>query len=82
MWPRIAARFRGYRWMLCGTAGLVIVSVGLNMASPLLLRQVIDNALPRHNTRMLITFCSAMIISGALSSSAAVTLNAMSNWVG
>lgn len=82
MWPRIAVRFRGYRWMLYGTAGLVMVSVGLNMASPLLLRQVIDNALPRHDTRLLIVFCSAMIISGALASSAAVTLYAMSNWVG
>jgi ATP-binding cassette subfamily B protein len=82
IWPRVAARFRGYRWMLYGTAGLVIVSVGLNMASPLLLREVIDNALPRHNTRMLIAFCGAMIVSGALASGVAVTLNAMSNWVG
>lgn len=68
--------------MLCATTLLVVVSVGLNMASPLLLRQVIDDALPRHDTRMLVVFCTAMIISGALSSGVAVALNTMSNWIG
>jgi ATP-binding cassette subfamily B protein len=68
--------------MLGGTAALVVVSVGLNMAAPLLLRQVIDDALPRHDTRMLVVFCTAMIVSGVLGNAIAVTLNAMSNRIG
>jgi len=68
--------------MLAGTAALVVVSVGLNMASALLLRQVIDDALPGHHTSMLVVLCTAMIVAGALASGVAVALNTMSNWIG
>jgi ATP-binding cassette, subfamily B, bacterial len=81
-WPRIAVRFYPYRWPLAGAAFLVIVAVALNMASPLLLRQVINDALPRHNTRLLVVFCLAMVVAGALSSIAAVALNIMTNSIG
>jgi len=82
VWPRVVERFRSYRWMLCGTALLVVISVGLNMVGPLLLQRIINEALPRHDTGLLIVLCTAMVISGALSNSAAVTLNTVSNWIG
>jgi ATP-binding cassette subfamily B protein len=68
--------------MLCGMAMLVLFSVALNMLSPLLLREVIDRALPHHDTRLLVVFCIAMIAAGALGTGASVVLNVMTNWVG
>jgi ATP-binding cassette, subfamily B, bacterial len=82
IWRRITVRFYPYRWRLLGTAFLVVISVALNMASPLLLRQVIDDALPTHNTRLLIIFCTAMIVAGALGNVVAVALNIAANWIG
>lgn len=79
---RIAVRFLPYRWGLCGTALLVLLSVTLNMASPLLLREVIDTALPRHDTRLLIVFCTAMIVSGALTTAIVVVLSMVTSWIG
>jgi ATP-binding cassette, subfamily B, bacterial len=79
---RIALRFLPYRWMLCGTALLVLLSVALNMATPLLLREVIDSALPRHDTRLLIVLCVAMIASGVLTTAIVVALSIMTSWIG
>jgi ATP-binding cassette subfamily B protein len=79
---RIALRFLPYRWMLCLTALLVLLSVALSMAGPLLLRELIDNALPRRETRLLIVLSTAMIISGVLSSGIVVALSIMTNWIG
>jgi ATP-binding cassette, subfamily B, bacterial len=63
--------------MLCGIALVVVVFVALSMASPLLLREVIDTALPRHDTRLLIVLCAAMIFSGTLSTGTVIALNKM-----
>lgn len=82
LWPRVAARFRPYRWQVGGVVLLVLVFVALSMVSPLLLREVIDDALPRHDARLLIVFCGAMIVAGALSTGSAVALYMMINWVG
>ena len=81
-WPRVAARFGPYRWRVWGAVLLVLLFVVLSMVSPLLLREVIDTALPRHDTRLLVVFCGAMIVSGALSTGSAVALYTTINWVG
>ncbi len=82
IWPRIAGRFRPYRLRVCCAALLVVLYVALSMVSPLLLRQVIDDALPRHDTGLLLVLCSAMAVSGALGTGIAVCLYMMINWIG
>lgn len=82
IWWRVAIRLRPYRWLVCLTALLVLLLVALSMASPLLLRYVIDDALPRHDGRLLVVLCVAMIASGALGTGMAVALSLTVNWVG
>jgi len=81
-WFRIARRFAPYRWRLCWAAVLVVTSVTLSMIAPLLLQRVINDALPSHDTRLLIALCSAMIVSGVLSSGIYVALNYVTNSIG
>jgi ATP-binding cassette, subfamily B, bacterial len=82
IWLRAAGSFRPYRWRVCGVASLAVASVALNMVSPLLLRQVIDSALPHRNARLLVILCTAMVVSSGLSTAIAMGLNALTNWIG
>ena len=47
---RIGALFRPYRARLGGLLALIFLSAGLGVISPFLLREVLDKAIPDHNT--------------------------------
>jgi ATP-binding cassette subfamily B protein len=79
---KVARRFRPYRWRLLASAFLVVVSVALNMLWPLLLRQVINDALPRHQTGLLAALCLAMIAAGAMSALLMLAQGAVANSLG
>jgi ATP-binding cassette, subfamily B, bacterial len=79
---KVAKRFQPHRWRLVASTLLVIVSVALNMLWPLLLRQVINDALPRHRTGLLAALCLAMIIAGAMSALLMLAQGAVANSLG
>ena len=79
---RIAGLFTPYRWPL----GIVMVTIALSsiigLASPFLLRAVIDTALPNKNLRLLVLLVSGMVAVAALTSALGVIQTWLSTRVG
>jgi ATP-binding cassette subfamily B protein len=68
---RIARLFAPYRWRLATVLSLIVLSSGLSMISPFLLRAVLDNAIPQRDlallTELVLGMIAIAIITGALS---------------
>ncbi len=58
---RITALFRPYRGRLGAVLGLIVISAGLGMISPFLLRDVLDVAIPENDDRLLAVLVAGMI---------------------
>ena len=58
---RIVALFRPYRGRLAAVLALIVVSAGLGMVSPFLLRDVLDVAIPENDDELLIALVAGMI---------------------
>jgi ATP-binding cassette, subfamily B, bacterial len=58
---RVLALFRPYRGRLTAVLGLIVVSAGLGMISPFLLRDVLDVAIPRDDDGLLLALVAGMI---------------------
>jgi ATP-binding cassette subfamily B protein len=52
-WSRVAALFRPYRWQLSVVVALIVASSTVALATPFLVRLIIDEALPRQDVRLL-----------------------------
>jgi ATP-binding cassette, subfamily B, bacterial len=52
-WSRVAALFRPYRWQLSVVVALIVASSAVALATPFLVRLVIDDALPRQDIGLL-----------------------------
>jgi ATP-binding cassette, subfamily B, bacterial len=67
---RVVALFHPYRQPLLALLGLILVSAGLGIISPFLLRDVLDTAIPEKNTGLLTALVAGMvaipIVTGAL----------------
>ena len=68
---RVARLYRPYRVALITVAGIILISAVLQVAAPLLIRQIIDDAIPNADRRLLVWLTGGMIgiaaISGGLS---------------
>ena len=53
-WSRVAALFRPYRWQLSVVVALIVASSTVALATPFLVRLIIDEALPRQDVRLLV----------------------------
>ena len=58
---RIGRLFAPYRWQMGIVTAIIVASSIVSVASPFLLRAVIDNALPNRNLRLLALLVAAMI---------------------
>ncbi|MEV5498718.1 ABC transporter ATP-binding protein [Nonomuraea fuscirosea] len=63
---KVAQVFAPHARLLLLSALLVVVSIAISIAGPLLLRAVIDDALPRRDHLLLGFLCGAMIVAGVL----------------
>src|SRR3954467_15500719 len=67
---RVVRLFHPYRRPLLGLLALILVSAGLGIVSPFLLRDVLDTAIPEKNTGLLTALVAGMvaipIVTGAL----------------
>ncbi|MCZ2827252.1 ABC transporter ATP-binding protein [Modestobacter sp. VKM Ac-2986] len=76
-WSRVAGLFRPYRWQLALVVGLIVASSAIALASPFLVRLVIDEALPRQDVRLL-----AWAVGGMLAVAAATAvLGVLQTWI-
>ena len=79
---RIGRLFRPYRWPLAGVVAIIVVSSVVAMASPFLLRAVIDTALPDRDLPLLIWLTTGMVAVAAVTSALGVVQTWVSTSVG
>ncbi|MDX6666146.1 MAG: ATP-binding cassette, subfamily bacterial [Solirubrobacteraceae bacterium] len=79
---RIMGLFRAYRARLSIVLGLIVVSALLSMASPFLLREVLDKAIPDHDQGLLSILVGAMIAISIATGAIGVGQTFLSNQVG
>ncbi|MDW5596555.1 ABC transporter ATP-binding protein [Conexibacter stalactiti] len=79
---RIIALFRPYRARLALVLGLIVISAGLSMISPFLLREVLDVAIPDQRTGLLSALVGGMIAIAVITGALSVAQTYLSNIVG
>jgi ATP-binding cassette, subfamily B, bacterial len=79
---RIGRLFAPYRWPLTIVTAIIVASSVVGLASPFLLRAVIDNALPTKNVRLLAWLVIGMIAVAAVTSAFGVIQTWISTKVG
>src|SRR6202451_3686760 len=79
---RIGRLFRPYRWQLAIVTAIIAASSVVGLASPFLLRAVIDTALPEKNVRLLAWLVAGMIAVAAITSAFGVIQTWISTKVG
>ncbi len=79
---RIARLFRPYRGRLSTVLALIALSAGLSMISPFLLREVLDQAIPQGDTRLLTALVGGMIAISIATGALGVGQTWLSNLVG
>jgi ATP-binding cassette subfamily B protein len=79
---RIGRLFGPYRARLSGLLALIFLAAGLGVVSPFLLREVLDNAIPKHNTTLLAELVLGMIALSVITSVIGVAQTFISNQVG
>jgi ATP-binding cassette subfamily B protein len=60
-WSRVAALFGPYRWQLAVVVALIVASSAVALATPFLVRLVIDDALPRQDVGLLLWAVGGML---------------------
>jgi ATP-binding cassette subfamily B protein len=79
---RILALFRPYRGRLGAVLALIVLSAGLSMVSPFLLREVLDRAIPQRETGLLTALVLGMIAIAIVTGALSVAQTWLSNVVG
>jgi ATP-binding cassette subfamily B protein len=79
---RIGQLFRPYKWQMAGVTAIIVASSLVGLASPFLLRAVIDKALPEKNLRLLVWLVAGMVAVAAVSGAFGVIQTWVSTKVG
>ena len=79
---RVGRLFTPYRWQLAIVSAIIVASSIVGLASPFLLRAVIDTALPDHNVRLLAWLVGGMVAVAAVTSAFGVIQTWISTKVG
>ncbi len=79
---RIVSLFRPYRARLSGVGGLIVVSAGLGVLSPFLLRDVLDVAIPEQRMGLLSLLVAGMVGIALVTGAIGVWQTLLSNQVG
>ena len=79
---RVGALFAPYRWQLTIVTAIIVASSIVGLASPFLLRAVIDTALPEKNVRLLVWLVIGMVAVAAITSAFGVVQTWISTKMG
>ena len=79
---RIVSLFRPYRPRLAAVSGLIVLSAGLGVVSPFLLREVLDVAIPDENVGLLTALVAGMVAIPIVTGALGVWQTLLSNQVG
>ena len=61
-----------YRWHILGMLGLILVSTGLGLLAPLIMRDLIDHAIPARDVRRLVLLSIALLVVPLLNGTLAI----------
>jgi ATP-binding cassette subfamily B protein len=79
---RIAGLFRPYRWQVAALVALSAAQALANVASPFLLREIIDRALPERSAVLVSYFAAGMIACALTAAGLGVACTGLANLVG
>jgi ATP-binding cassette subfamily B protein len=79
---RIGRLFTAHRWQLGIVTAIIVASSVISMASPFLLRAVIDDALPHADVALLVALVAGMVAVAAVTSALGVVQTWISTTVG
>lgn len=79
---RIVNLFRPYKWMLLLALIFIFIGAATSMATPFLLRAIIDKALPENDLTLLMILVTAMIGTAAISAAVNLVQTKLSTKVG
>ncbi|GIH05755.1 multidrug ABC transporter ATP-binding protein [Rhizocola hellebori] len=79
---RVIGRFARYRGRLLLSLLAVVVSTGMGVLTPLLLRAIVDDAIPHQDRRLLTLLCLAMLVMGVAQSLLFVAQGRLANSIG
>jgi ATP-binding cassette subfamily B protein len=79
---RIGRLFTAHKWQLAVVTSIIVASSVISMASPFLLREVIDVALPHADVRLLVWLVIGMVAVAAVTSALGVIQTWISTGVG
>jgi ATP-binding cassette subfamily B protein len=79
---RIGRLFTAHKWQLGIVTAIIVASSVISMASPFLLRSVIDDALPHQDVRLLVWLVIGMVAVAAVTSALGVVQTWISTTVG
>jgi ATP-binding cassette subfamily B protein len=79
---RIAGLFRAYRWQVVGLIGVSAAQALANVASPFLLRAIIDRALPERSAVLVSWLAGGMLVCAALAAALGVACTWLANLIG
>ncbi len=79
---RMLELFRPYRGQLAAVLALIVLSAGLGMVSPFLLRGVLDDAIPNHDDGLLVALVAGMVAISVATGALGVAQTLISNTVG
>ena len=74
---RIAQLFAAYRWSVLVVVAIIVASSIVGLASPFLLRGIIDTALPQQDLRLLVVLAAGMVVVAAITS----VLGVVQTWI-
>jgi len=74
---RIGGLFAPHRWSVLAVVGIIVASSVVGLASPFLLRAVIDTALPRQDLHLLVVLTAGMVAVAAVTA----VLGVVQTWV-
>jgi ATP-binding cassette subfamily B protein len=81
-WSRVAGLFRPFRWQLTLVVALIVASSTIALATPFLVRLVIDEALPHRDVRLLAWAVAGMVAVTAVTAVLGVLQTWLSTTVG
>jgi ATP-binding cassette, subfamily B, bacterial len=81
-WSRVAGLFRPFRWQLTLVVALIVASSAIALATPFLVRLVIDEALPQQDVRLLAWAVAGMVAVTAVTAVLGVLQTWLSTTVG
>lgn len=79
---RISGLFAPYRWQVAALVGVAAAQAAANVASPFLLRAIIDHALPERSASLVSWLAGGMLVASAVAAALGVLTTWLSNGIG